>query len=166
MKIRQALESGVVGACALTLLHEAARRVLPNAPRLDILGMRALSHALPGGKQPAPARLHTYALVGDLIANTLYYSLVSAGKRKSSRVRGALLGGAAGLGAVVLPPLLGLGQRPSARTPATRAMTVGWYVIGGLAAAGAWRRFSSTADKVARGGIRIEHSVPGSRRGA
>jgi hypothetical protein len=143
MNIRHALESGAVGACTLTLVHEAARRVLPNAPRLDILGMRALSHVLPGGKPDNPARLRTYALVGDLIANTLYYSLVGAGNRKSSRFRGTLLGGAAGVGAVVLPPLLGLGRRPSARTPATQAMTVGWYVIGGLAAAAAWRHFNS-----------------------
>ena len=140
MKIRHALESGLVGACTLTLVHEAARRLLPNAPRLDILGMRALSHSLPEEKQPDPTQLHTYALVGDLIANTLYYSLVGMGNRKSSRSRGTLLGGAMGVGAVVLPPLLGLGRHPSARTPATQAMTVGWYVIGGLAAAAAWQR--------------------------
>lgn len=148
MNIRHALESGLAGACTLTLVHEAARRILPHAPRLDILGMRALSHSLPVGKHPAPARLHAYALVGDLIANTLYYSLVGAGNKKSSVLRGTLLGGAMGVGAVVLPPLLGLGRRPSARTPATQAMTVGWYVIGGLAAA-AWRRFNS-ADAVTK----------------
>ena len=38
------------------------------------------------------------------------------------------------LGAVFLPGPLGLGTKPSARTPQTAAMTVAWYAIGGLVA--------------------------------
>jgi hypothetical protein len=34
---------------------------------------------------------------------------------------------------------MGLGSEPSARTPATAAMTVAWYTLGGLVAAAATR---------------------------
>ena len=136
MKIESALGGGLAGALSLTLLHEAARRVLPSAPRLDVLGMRALAKSLSALEQPVPEqnRLHTAALVGDLISNTLYYSLVGAGESSSARRRGVLLGLAAGIGAVVLPGPLGLGRGPSRRTVATQIMTIGWYLAGGLIA--------------------------------
>ena len=137
MKIGSALGSGLAGAISLTLLHEATRRVVPSAPRLDVLGMRALANILRGMDQPVPpaTRLHRGALIGDLVANTLYYSLVGVGKDAPVWRRGTLLGLAAGLGAVVLPGPLGLGRRPSARTIATRYMTVGGYLAGSLIAA-------------------------------
>jgi hypothetical protein len=136
MKIESALGGGLAGALSLTLLHEAARRVLPSAPRLDILGMRALAKSLRALEQPVPDqnRLHTAALIGDLISNTMYYSLVGAGEGAHARRRGALLGLAAGIGAVVLPVPLGLGRGPSRRTVATQMMTIGWYLAGGLVA--------------------------------
>ena len=34
---------------------------------------------------------------------------------------------------------MGLGEAPSNRTPQTKLMTVAWYLVGGLAAAGAAR---------------------------
>jgi hypothetical protein len=136
MKIESALGGGLAGALSLTLLHEAARRVLPSAPRLDVLGMRALAKSLRAVEQPVPDqnRLHNMALVGDLISNTLYYSLVSLGEGAHARRRGALVGLAAGIGAVVLPGPLGLGRGPSRRTVATQMMTIGWYLAGGLVA--------------------------------
>lgn len=45
-----ALGSGLVGACALMLLHETVRQFVPNAPRADILGMRAMRCRVPGGR--------------------------------------------------------------------------------------------------------------------
>jgi hypothetical protein len=33
---------------------------------------------------------------------------------------------------------MGLGSHPSRRTPQTKAMTIAWYVLGGLAAAGVY----------------------------
>src|SRR4029453_8818420 len=136
MKIGSALGGGLAGALSLTLLHEVARRVLPSAPRLDVLGMRALAKSLRALEQPVPEhnRLHNMALVGDLISNTVYYSLVGVGEGTSARRRGALVGLAAGIGAVVLPRPLGLGQGPSRRTVATQVLTIGWYLAGGLIA--------------------------------
>lgn len=111
---------------------------------MDVLGMRVLGRTMrkAGRKPPARDRLHTMTLVGDLIANGLYFALVGAGSRRGIWKRGILLGLAAGIGGVLLPPILGLGSRPSARTMQTSLMTVAWYTIGGIAAATAARLIS------------------------
>ena len=137
-RMTTALLSGLAGAAALNLLHETMRRVRPeDAPRMDTLGRRAIASGMEAaGVDPPPEdRLQAMALVGDVVSNTLYYSLAAMGK--PSFARGAALGAAAGVGAVVLSPLLRLGSRPAARTPQTAAMTVAWYLVGGLAAAAA-----------------------------
>ena len=141
MSVLKATASGLIGACALTLIHETARRVLPDAPRMDVLGMRAIARGLRRLEQEPPPddELHTLALAGDIFTNSLYYSLAGLGGARQAPVCGALLGLAAGAGAAVLPEPLGFGKTPSARTPATRAMTVAWYTAGGLAAGLAYR---------------------------
>ncbi|GAB3337971.1 hypothetical protein GCM10027299_49640 [Larkinella ripae] len=138
--ILQSLSSGLVGASVLTALHESARQVIDDAPRADILGMRAIKKVLEktGTEPPADKELHQWALGADLVSNALYYSLVGLAKPKNALVAGTVLGLAAGVGAVGLPGPLGLGTAPSRRTTATAAMTIGWYLIGGLAAAGAF----------------------------
>lgn len=136
MKTIHALAGGLAGACVLTAIHETMRRFVPDAPRMDILGMRAIEKLMYSADMTPPAdddRLHTWALVGDVISNTLYYSF--AGTGKDAWLRGALLGAGAGVGAVLLPGPLGLGEKPSARTSQTQAMTIGLYFVGGLTAA-------------------------------
>jgi hypothetical protein len=142
----KALGSGLVGACALTLIHEAARRFIDDAPRMDVLGMRALSKAARAADLDPPVPLHEAALVGDLVSNSVYYSLVGAGSRREALRNGALLGLAAGLGAVYLPEPLGLGRQPTEDSPQTQLMTVAWYLLGGLAAGAAYRALSSEED--------------------
>ena len=88
---------------------------------------------------PYDDELHYQALAGDIASNAAYYSLVGAGRPEGAELRGALLGLGAGLGSVVLPKYLGLDQNTSTRTPATAAMTIGLYLVGGLAAAAAYR---------------------------
>ena len=141
MSIYRAMASGLIGACALTLIHQSARQITPNAPRLDVLGMRAVRQSLTNLDQPAPTgtTLYRTTLAGDLVSNAFYYSLVGAGQPDSAVWRGALLGGLAGIGSVVLPGPLGLGQAATARTNATAAMAVAWYTIGGIVAALAYR---------------------------
>jgi hypothetical protein len=131
-----ALFSGLAGASTLTTIHQAAQRLLPNAPRMDVLGMRAIARSLRAVDQAPPPgqQLYEVTLVGDLLANSLYYSLVGVGRPQGAPARGAGLGLLAGLGAVALPGPLGLGQAPSNRTPATTVMTIAWYLLGGLAA--------------------------------
>lgn len=136
-KALQALGSGVAGAVALTLIHQTAKRVTDKAPRADVLGMRAIARTLrKANTEPPPDdRLFWWSLAGDLVSNSLYYSLASAGAANKAWLRGGLLGLGAGVGAVALPGPLGLGTRPTNRTRATQVMTVAWYLAGGLAAA-------------------------------
>ncbi|MBD2770447.1 hypothetical protein IC235_21385 [Hymenobacter sp. BT664] len=143
MKLLPSLSAGLAGAVALTILHEAARHQRPvDAPRMDVLGMRGLRKLLSNAGAPPPDSdtLFGLTMAADVMSNTLYYSFVGSGRHA---VRcGLLLGLAAGVGGVVLPGPLGLGEAPSNRTPQTRLMTVAWYTVGGLVAglvARAWR---------------------------
>jgi hypothetical protein len=144
-KILRTLGSGLAGACALTLIHQTAKRVTEKAPRADVLGMRAIAKGMRrvNLEPPPDDRLFWWTLAGDLAANSLYYSLVGAGQRPW--LRGGLLGLGAGLGAVALPGPLDLGRRPTGRTAATQVMTVAWYLTGGLVAAAASRLFARRA---------------------
>ncbi len=133
--VLQALSSGLAGAVAVTLVHETARRFTPNAPRMDVLGMRAIAKGMfkINEQPPEGEELFRWSIVGDLVSNTLYYSLAGTGQQPW--FKGVLLGSLAGLGGVVLPGPLGLGTAPSGRTPQTKVMTVAWYLLGGLVTA-------------------------------
>ncbi len=133
----RALGPGLVGATSLTLVHEGARRVLAHPPRMDVLGKRALKKGIRwfGGRPAHGSRLHRQSLAGDVLSNTLFYSLVALGRPKRPYLRGAVLGLLAGVGALVLPPYLGLGRGPSRARASTSLLTVAWYLLGGLAAA-------------------------------
>ncbi len=135
MKLLPSLTAGLAGALALTALHETVRRLRPaDAPRMDVLGMRGLRKLLRKADAPQPddRTLFEATMVGDVLSNGLYYSMVGSGRHAVRR--GLLLGLAAGIGGVALPGPLGLGQAPSGRTPQTKLMTVAWYTAGGLVA--------------------------------
>jgi len=127
--------AGLAGAVTVTLIHETMRRIDPDAPRMDILGMRAIAKIMNAAdvEPPAEDKLFGITLAGDIVSNAAYYSLIGAGK--DAWLRGSLLGLAAGVGGVVLPGPLGLGTEPSNRTTKTKVMTVAWYFLGGLATA-------------------------------
>jgi hypothetical protein len=133
----RALISGAAGALVLTALHETARQRMPHAPRMDLLGMRALRRFVPGlqHERPRSLRLRRLALAGDLIANAVYYSGVAARSPAETYARAATMGLAAGTGALLLPEPLGLGEPPDSGHRANQVMTVAWYVAGALAAA-------------------------------
>jgi predicted cobalt transporter CbtA len=141
----RALVSGVAGAVAVTAVHETARRTIPQAPRMDVIGRRGIAKSMYalGTEPPHGQRLQNAALAGDVVSNSLYYSLIGLGSDspRATWKRGLLLGVAAGIGAVLLPPVLGLGRQPGSRGPFTHLLTVAWYTIGGLAAAASLRAF-------------------------
>ena len=142
-QVLTALGSGLAGAAALNVIHETVRRLRPeDAPRMDTYGRRAIARGMESVGVTPPSRdaLQGLALAGDLVSNALYYALVGVGSPdpKQALLRGAALGAAAGVGAVVLPPVIGLGSAPSRRTPQTKGMAFAWYLAGGLAAAGVW----------------------------
>jgi hypothetical protein len=144
MKTTEAVISGTVGAVALNVLHETARQLYDHAPRMDVIGMRALAQSMRAANQSPPPRdtLYWLTLAGDVISNGLYYSLVGLGKQPHVWRRGIMLGLLAGVGAVALPQPLGLGRQPSARFPVTQILTVLWYLIGGIVAAATARQLA------------------------
>jgi hypothetical protein len=134
-----ALLAGICGAVALTAVHQLARRVTDDAPRMDVLGERAIARTVRavGGTLPMQGTLHRWALAGDIVANSAYYSLVACGRDAHMWTRGVAMGLAAGAGALVLPRRIGLGKPPRSHHVPNQLMTVAWYLIGGLAAAAA-----------------------------
>src|SRR5438874_1816411 len=100
-----ALGSGLIGAGVLTAAHEATRRAVRDAPRIDVLGERAIAGSMraAGLTPPAQEDLYPAALAGDLVSNSLYYALVGLAEPETAPAVGALLGLVAGLGAVALP---------------------------------------------------------------
>lgn len=133
--ILKALAGSLAGACVMTAVHETLRRQVSDAPRMDILGMRAISKLMLKADTMPPQdkdELHTWALAGDIVSNTLYYSL--AGTGKDAWWRGTILGVAAGAGAVLLPGPLGLGEEPSNKTTKTQIMAFSYYLLAGLVA--------------------------------
>jgi hypothetical protein len=139
----KALGSGLVGACALTLIHESARRYIDDAPRMDVVGMRAIAKTFRAVDAEPPVPLHETALAGELVSNSLYYGLVGLGGARDGVRNGGLLGLAAGLAAVYLPEPLGLGRQPAKNSTETNLLTVAFYVLGGLAAGAAYQALSA-----------------------
>lgn len=138
MNVKSAL-GGLAGACALTLINESAKKLDKDAPRMDLLGMNAVARLMKGNDiiTQTAGRIFPTALAGDLISNSLYYSMADTGDKKNTFIRGTLLGLGAGIGAVTLPKVLGLNDKATARTTKTKILTVTWYLIGGLVAAAA-----------------------------
>ena len=137
MRVVKALEGGLAGAGALTIVHEVVRRVVPTAPRMDLMGMSAIAKVLrhSGKNPPNENRLFYITMAGDLVSNALYYSLAGAGKKENRILKGAILGFTAGIGALALPKPMGLNPAHSNRTVPTQIMTVAWYTLGGIVSA-------------------------------
>lgn len=137
MKISAAVAGGLAGTITVASLHEALRRVTPNAPRMDLLDMELIRKGLKSMNKEVPVEdeLQRWAVGGELLCDTAYYSLAGIGGRKGVWLRGTLLGLVAGITAVVLPKSMGLPEEPSGKTAGTRLMTIGLYLMGGLVAA-------------------------------
>jgi hypothetical protein len=137
MNVSAALAGGLAGTLTVASLHEALRRVTPDAPRMDILDMELIRKGLKSIHKDVPHEdeLQRCAVGGELLADTAYYSVTGLGGKKGVWMRGALLGLFAGITAVVLPKPLGLPAAPSNKTLGTQLMTVGLYLAGGLVAA-------------------------------
>jgi len=136
MKVQAAIIGGLAGACVVTIVHEIMKRNIPDAPRMDKLGMEAIEKGMDKADQPIPERKNLFmlSLIGELFSNTLYYSLTGIGKRKDSSKKGNLLGVVAGLGAIWLPKPMGLNDKHSNRTFKTKVLALGLYLLGGIVA--------------------------------
>jgi hypothetical protein len=143
----RAFAAGTVGATALTAIHQLARAISDDAPRMDVVGSRAIVKTIEaaGGTVPSMPTVDRMALAGDLLCNSAYYSLIPCGRRAHVWPRAVALGLAAGIGALVLPRRLGLGDPPRSFRPANQVMTVAWYLLGALATAAAAKPLRTAA---------------------
>jgi hypothetical protein len=135
------LGAGLAGALSLTAIHQVAQKARGDAPRMDKLGERALVRLCKavGVRPPRGQTLYAATLVGDILANAAFYTTLLAGRAGRPWLRSGVGGALAGVGALTLPPLLGLGSPPRARRRSNRLMTVAWYALGGLASAAVYR---------------------------
>jgi hypothetical protein len=138
----RALACGAAGALVLTAAHQLLKTFSRKAPHADALGRQSLTGVLHYLRLPQPKgrNLQNAALAGDLVANSVFYSAASLAGPAKAPIVGSLLGVAAGVGALVAPGPLGLDRKATNRYPSTRAMTVGIYALGGLAAGIACRK--------------------------
>lgn len=124
------LATGLAGSTALTGLHQALRS-RKDAPRVDLLGQQAVQKLL-GDKNLTHKQAYYSALAGDVISNSLYYSVIAQTKRPV--LTGTLLGVAAGVMAVWGPELFGLNKEFVQSTDKKKYMTIGYYTFAGLVA--------------------------------
>jgi hypothetical protein len=137
MKALKNFAGGLAGAIALNLLHESVRRLYHDAPRVDLIGKEALTKlAGSAGIEPPKGKdLYLATLAGDVFSNALYYSAIGKAQKKHLIITGLGAGLTAGIGALALTKPIGLSDAPVTRTGTTKALTVAWYVFGGLVAA-------------------------------
>lgn len=133
----KALAGGLAGAGALTVVHEVTRKLHPDAPRMDLLAKNGLAKMVrrTSGIVPSEGKLFGVSLAGDLVSNAIYYSLAGTGSKRSVWIKGALLGLAAGIGAVAVPQQMGMSNKYSNDSNEKRGLTIAFYVLGGLVAA-------------------------------
>ena len=133
------LGSGLVGSLILNGIHELARQMHKDTPRMDRVGQRGIQRLrLASGRKPLgqPA-LYATGLAADVLSNTAYYAALFTGRAQHPLLRGIVGGVLAGIGAAIVPPLIGLA--PPQQKLRTAALTVAWYALGGIAAAVAYR---------------------------
>jgi hypothetical protein len=130
------LFAGLAGAIALNVLHESLKNKR-DTPRIDFLGEQALQKTVRyfGGNISDTDDLYKATLAGDLVSNTIYYSLIAASKPGFIWPKAVAMGLIAGFGAIKLPEPLGLNPKPVAKTNQIKAMTVGYYLFGALVTA-------------------------------
>lgn len=150
MDTKRALQAGVIGAVTLNVVHESARRVIPNAPRVGEVAMRGMQKFVlnPIGFKPSHRNLRLLTLASDLVSNSLYYAaVVGAGRTKNAKAiwqRSALFGLLAGVLTIALPPVFRVRNQPTRNFPVTATLTAVWYLIGALTTATIYNRNQPT----------------------
>lgn len=131
------LLAGLAGAVALNVLHESLRNKSDEVPRVDLLGEEALQKTLAyfGTGIKNENTLYGATLAGDIVSNTLYYSVIGSGNAKYLWPKAIFLGLSAGIGAIKLPKPMGLNPEPVAETSKKQVLTVGYYLFGAIVTA-------------------------------
>lgn len=142
---KQSLLGGLAGSILTNLLAEGIRKNFRTTPRLDKYGKQGLdrmTEAVGIGRLPEGPRYWT-ALAGDLAINTLVFALSGVGSKRRTLPQGLALGAAmAGVMMLAAKPA-GIDPDTTGENKKEKGMTLAYYLIGGLAAAGIIRWFES-----------------------
>jgi hypothetical protein len=134
----QSLLGGLAGSIVVNLLAEGIRKNFRLTPRLDRYGKQGLDRVTEAagiGRLPQRPRYWT-ALAGDLVINTLVFALSGAGSKKRTLPQGLALGAAMAGAMMLAAKPAGIDPETTGENKKEKSMTVAYYIIGGLAAAG------------------------------
>ena len=136
--------AGLGGAVALNIIHEKLKHEDSDMPRIDLLGEEALQKGLEyfNAEIKDGETLYKATLAGDIISNSLYYSMIGVGDDSALWERAITYGLGAGIAAVNVPEEIGLDPEPVNDTIKTQALTVAYYLTGALVTAGIIKLFS------------------------
>ncbi|MBV9271826.1 MAG: hypothetical protein JO165_12080 [Candidatus Eremiobacteraeota bacterium] len=151
MSFAKSIVCGLGGAVTLTAAHQVLRKITPQAPHLDALGMQGISRLSgPSGKDASRNNdRYMAAVLLDLFANGMYFSLAGIRGSRASLKTGFMLGAVAGVGSVALPRPLGFDKQTTSRSPLTALLSVALYTIGGFGAGLLYRLMSEENDFMA-----------------
>lgn len=104
MKLSSAIKSGLAGAATISVLGETLQKMNGNASHPNVINGKNLKKRFKKAKSKKRGRAtkEFIGLAGDLLSNASLLGLNKLTKKKNAVLRGALLGAAAGLGAVWL----------------------------------------------------------------
>lgn len=131
MKAIELLTTGLAGSGALTGLNQALRNK-KNTPRVDLLGEQAIIKFFNKGKKLNRKQTYYGSLAGDLLFNSVYYSLIA--KAKNPVTTGAIMGLSAGLLTLAAPKMLGLSKKYVKSSTEKKYLAVSYYTFGGIMA--------------------------------
>lgn len=121
---------GLAGAIMLTLLNESLKNISKNMPHIDLVGKEAVQNtAKYFGLDIENNELLGTALVSDILSNTAYFSLIN-GEKNELWLKATSAGLLAGLGTINLPSKIGLNEEPVSKSTTTKALVVGYYLVG------------------------------------
>lgn len=127
---------GFAGAIVLTLLNQSLKNMHKNMPHIDLVGKEVVSKTAEyfGIDIENNESVANTALLSDIISNTAYYSLIN-GEKNELWLKAASAGLLAGLGTVNLPDKMGLNEEPVAKSITTKALVVGYHLVGAFTTA-------------------------------
>lgn len=149
MTLASAIEGGLAGATTISLLGETLRKIEGRSAGANGVKGKKLKKRFKkaGSKKPHKATEEYVKLAGDLLGAASVLGFTSLNKKKNAVLRGALLGTAAGLGAVLLDDYSHKKQNskinghegfPSTMlakdTVMQKALEVGLFTVGGMIA--------------------------------
>jgi hypothetical protein len=136
MKIWKNLLGGLAGALALNIIHETVLRFDKDAPRVDEVGEEGVNRTVKAvtGQSLSGKQLYAANLAGDIASNSLFYSTIGSAETKNLLLRGAATGISVGLSTLSMTKRMGLDDTPINRNLKAKAMTIGYYLAGGLVA--------------------------------